>query len=76
MARVVNSATVSRRVGVGASLHRQRRWFVIGLVAPAGLVLLVFQVLPILMGVDASLRNYSLTDAEHPFVGFKNSAAS
>jgi multiple sugar transport system permease protein len=58
--------------GAAASLGRQRRRFVIALVAPAALVLLVFQVVPILMGVDASLRNYSLTDAEHPFAGLKN----
>jgi multiple sugar transport system permease protein len=55
-----------------ASLFRQRRRFVWSLIAPAALVLLVFQVLPIVMGVDASLRAYSLTDLEHPFVGFKN----
>lgn len=55
-----------------ASLFRERRWFVFTLVAPAALVLLVFQVVPVLMSVDASLRRYSLTDAEHPFVGLRN----
>jgi len=58
--------------GATVSLSRQRRRFVLVLVAPAALVLLVFQVLPVLMGVDASLRDYSLTDAVHPFVGLKN----
>jgi multiple sugar transport system permease protein len=55
-----------------ASLFRQRRYFALTLVAPAALVLLLFQVLPILMGVDASLRQFSLTDEEHPFVGLRN----
>ena len=32
----------------------------------------MFQVLPILMGVDASLRRFSLTDEEHPFIGLRN----
>jgi multiple sugar transport system permease protein len=57
-----------------ASLFRERRRFVATLVAPAALILLVFQVVPILMGVDASLRRFSLTDEEHPFVGFRNFA--
>lgn len=60
----------SRRAA--ASLFRERRRFVLTLVAPAGLILLVFQVLPILMGVDASLRRFSLTDETHPFVGLRN----
>lgn len=60
------------RRGAAASLFRERRRFVLTLVAPAALVLLVFQIVPILMGVDASLRRYSLTDAEHPFVGLRN----
>jgi multiple sugar transport system permease protein len=55
-----------------ASLFRQRRYFALTLVAPAALVLLLFQVLPILMGVDASLRRFSLTDEEHPFIGLRN----
>jgi multiple sugar transport system permease protein len=55
-----------------ASLFRQRRRFTLALIAPAALILLVFQVLPILMGVDASLRRFSLTDEEHPFIGLRN----
>ena len=55
-----------------ASLFRQRRYFALTLVAPAALVLILFQVLPILMGVDASLRRFSLTDEEHPFIGLRN----
>ena len=55
-----------------ASLFRQRRYFALTLVAPAALILLLFQVLPILMGVDASLRRFSLTDEEHPFIGLRN----
>ena len=55
-----------------ASLFRQRRYFALTLIAPAALILLLFQVLPILMGVDASLRRFSLTDEEHPFIGLRN----
>jgi multiple sugar transport system permease protein len=55
-----------------ASLFRERRRFTLALIAPAALILLVFQVLPIFMGVDASLRRFSLTDEEHPFVGLRN----
>jgi len=58
----------------GASLFRERRRFIFALVAPAAAVLLVFEILPILMGVDASLRRFSLTDEEHPFIGFRNYA--
>jgi ABC-type sugar transport system permease subunit len=71
MALVLNRSRARGGVAV-ASLGRERRRFVIALLAPAALVLLVFQVLPILIGVDASVRNYSLTDATHPFVGLKN----
>jgi multiple sugar transport system permease protein len=55
-----------------ASLFRERRRFVFTLIAPAALVLLVFQIVPILMGADASLRRYSLVEIEHPFVGLRN----
>ena len=55
-----------------ASLFRERRRFTLTLLAPAALILLVFQVVPILMGVDASLRRFSLTDEEHPFIGLRN----
>jgi multiple sugar transport system permease protein len=58
--------------GAAASLFRERRRFTLTLIAPAALILLVFQVLPIFMGVDASLRRFSLTDEEHPFVGLRN----
>jgi multiple sugar transport system permease protein len=60
------------RARAAASLFAERRRFTLTLIAPAALILLVFQVLPILMGVDASLRRYSLTDEEHPFIGLRN----
>jgi multiple sugar transport system permease protein len=56
----------------GVSLFRERRRFIVALVGPAAAVLLVFQILPIVMGLDASLRRYELTDFEHPWVGFRN----
>ncbi len=42
------------------------------LIAPAVLALLVFEIFPILRGIDASLRQFFLTDFEHPFIGLKN----
>ena len=45
-----------------ASLFRERRRFTLTLIAPAAIILLVFQVPPILMGADASLRRFSLTE--------------
>jgi multiple sugar transport system permease protein len=60
------------RAAAAASLFRERRRFVATLIAPAALILLVFQVLPIVMGADASFRQFSLTDEEHPFVGLRN----
>jgi len=42
------------------------------LIAPAVFVLLAFEILPIFMGIDASLRRFILTDLQHPFIGLKN----
>ncbi len=55
-----------------SSLFRERRRFIWMLIAPAAFVLLAFEILPILMGIDASLREYSLVEFEHPFIGLKN----
>jgi len=69
---VADSGAARARPTAAASLFRARRRFVVALVAPAAAVLLVFQVLPILMGVDASLRRYELVEEVHPFVGARN----
>jgi len=49
-----------------------RRRFMFFLIAPAVFVLLAFEILPIFMGIDASLRRFILTDLQHPFIGLKN----
>ena len=46
--------------------------FMFSLLLPAMFALVAFEILPIFMGFDASLRDYILTDLEHPFVGLKN----
>jgi multiple sugar transport system permease protein len=71
VARVLTRAGTGGATGA-ASLGRDRRRFAWALLTPAALVLLVFQVVPILMGIDASLRDYSLTDPVHPFTGLRN----
>ncbi len=55
-----------------SSIFRERRRFIFFLVAPAAFALLAFEIFPILMGIDASLRRFHLTDFEHPFIGLKN----
>jgi multiple sugar transport system permease protein len=72
VARVLSRASTGDGATAAASLGRDRRQFAWALLTPAALVLLVFQVVPILMGIDASLRDYSLTDPAHPFTGLRN----
>lgn len=74
-ARTIHRAALMvsfRGVASTHSLFRERRRFILTLIAPAVLVLLAFEIIPILMGVDVSLRKYGLTDFERPFVGLRN----
>src|SRR5437762_1505805 len=46
--------------------------FMLALITPAALVLILFQVVPILTGADASFRNLTLHDPKRTWVGFAN----
>src|SRR5947209_9306091 len=50
----------------------ERTAFMLALIAPAALVLLLFQVVPILTGANASFRNWTLYDPKGTWVGFAN----
>jgi multiple sugar transport system permease protein len=62
----------TRAARARSSLARQRRGFMLQLLAPAALVLLLFEIVPVLVGLDASLRRYQLIDPPYPFVGLAN----
>src|SRR5258708_13118191 len=47
--------------------------FMLALIAPAALVLVLFQVVPILTGANASFRDWTLHDPNRTWVGFANS---
>src|SRR3954469_12583324 len=46
--------------------------FMLALVAPAALALLLFQVVPILTGANASFRDWALHDPKRTWVGLAN----
>ena len=46
--------------------------FMLALITPAALVLILFQVVPILTGADASFRDWTLHDPKRTWVGFAN----
>src|SRR5207249_8558098 len=46
--------------------------FMLALITPAALVLILFQVVPILTGADASFRNWTLHDPKRTWIGFAN----
>jgi multiple sugar transport system permease protein len=46
--------------------------FMLALIAPAALVLLCFQIVPILTGANASFRDWTLHDPKGTWVGFAN----
>lgn len=52
----------------------ERATFMLALIAPAVLVLLFFQVVPILVGANTSFRDWSLHDPKRTWVGFSNYA--
>jgi multiple sugar transport system permease protein len=52
----------------------ERTGFMLALVAPAALVLVLFQVVPILTGANASFRDWTLHDPKRTWVGLANYA--
>ncbi|RMF93138.1 MAG: sugar ABC transporter permease [Nitrospinota bacterium] len=50
----------------------ERGRFIACLLLPAVLVMLCFQIIPIIMGFNASLRRWSLWEDEYPFIGLWN----
>jgi multiple sugar transport system permease protein len=46
--------------------------FMLALITPAALVLLLFQVVPILTGANASFRDWTLHDPKRTWVGLAN----
>src|SRR4051795_6363313 len=54
-------------------MHEKTR-FMLALIAPAVLVLVLFQVVPILTGANTSFRDWSLHDPKRTWVGMANYA--
>ncbi len=50
----------------------ERERFMLALILPAVIILIAFQIVPILIGANASFRNYSLFNPQKTFVGFAN----
>ena len=50
----------------------ERERFMLALILPAFLVLGLFQIVPVLLGANASFRNWSLFNPQKTFVGFEN----
>ncbi len=50
----------------------ERERFMLALILPAIIILIAFQIVPILIGANASFRNYSLFNPQKTFVGFAN----
>jgi multiple sugar transport system permease protein len=50
----------------------ERTGFMLALIAPAALVLVLFQVVPILTGANASFRDWTLHDPKRTWVGLAN----
>ncbi|MBI4573256.1 MAG: sugar ABC transporter permease [candidate division NC10 bacterium] len=50
----------------------ERERFMLALILPAVVILITFQIVPILIGANASFRNYSLFNPQKTFVGFAN----
>jgi multiple sugar transport system permease protein len=57
------------------SRRREDLWFMLQLVAPAALIMLAFQIVPILIGANASFRDWSLYDPAMTWVGWSQYVA-
>jgi len=52
----------------------EKSWFMLALIAPALLTLVLFQVIPIVVGANTSFRDWSLHDPKRTWVGLGNYA--
>lgn len=52
----------------------EKKRFMLALIAPAVVVLICFQILPILIGTNASFRDWHLHDPKQTWIGFTNYA--
>jgi multiple sugar transport system permease protein len=50
----------------------EKTGFMLGLIAPAAIVLVLFQIVPILTGLNASFRDWTLYDPKRTWVGLAN----
>jgi multiple sugar transport system permease protein len=55
-------------------LFGEQQRFMLTLIAPAAILMLLFQVIPILMGANASFRDWQLNDPKKTWVGFHHYA--
>src|SRR5262252_257512 len=60
--------------GFGLSAVDEKKRFMLALITPALLVLLFFQILPILTGANASFRDWHLNDPRKTWIGLTNYA--
>ena len=58
----------------GLFVFEEKKRFMLALIAPAVLVLVIFQVLPIITGTNASFRDWHLHDPKKTWIGFTNYA--
>src|SRR6266571_1192125 len=66
------------KTGLSASrrpMFGEQQRFVLLLIAPAALLLLLFQVVPIVIGANASFRNWALYNPKKTWIGFDHYAA-
>ena len=69
---------IGRVKGLSASrrpMFGEQQRFVLLLIAPAALLLLLFQVLPIVIGANASFRNWALYNPKKNWIGFDHYVA-
>ncbi len=57
------------------SLAGAKEGFALALIAPAVLVIIFFQLIPIFVGTDASFREWTLNDPKKTWVGLEHYAA-
>src|SRR5947208_6766612 len=66
------------KTGLSASrrpMFGEQQRFVLLLIAPAALLLLLFQVVPIVIGANASFRDWALYNPKKTWIGFDHYAA-
>src|SRR5467141_1910339 len=73
----MNRGGLSAEAGTGLSASRrpmfgEQQRFVLLLIAPAALLMLLFQVVPIVMGANASFRNWALYNPKKTWVGLSH----